>query len=241
VHTGRFTDRARAYASTRPMHPPEAVTYVLAGLGDAARLHVADLGSGTGLSARAFAASAARVSAIEPNAAMRAAAGAHPRIASIDASAEATTLVDNSVDVVTACTAWHWFDHALVLPEIRRILKPRGRLAVLEINFDETDGFTKAWRTVFWQFGKRVPQMPGNLIDHAISLNPGAVSQAEFPFSHAMDRAGLHAYTDSNSLAPADGPAYDGLHAAIDALLDDLGSPRTVALKRVSTVLRVDR
>jgi SAM-dependent methyltransferase len=241
MHTGRFTGRARAYAATRPMHPPEAVACVLDGMGDAVRLHVADLGSGTGLSARAFAASGALVSAIEPNPAMRAAAEPHPRIASIDASAENTTLADSSVDVVAACTAWHWFDHTLVVPEVRRILKTRGRLAILEINFDETDAFTKAWRSVFWQFGKRVPQMPGNLIDHAIALNPGGVTHAEFPFSHTMDRAGLHAYTDSNSLAPSEGPAYHGLHAAIDALLDDLGSPKTVALKRVSDVLRVDR
>jgi SAM-dependent methyltransferase len=241
MHIGRFTDRARAYASTRPMHPPEAIAYVLDGLGDPAHVHVADLGSGTGLSARAFAASGALVSAIEPNAAMRAAAEPHPRIASIDASAERTTLGDTSVDVVAACTAWHWFDHARVVPEVQRILKPHGRLAILEINFDETDAFTKAWREVFWLFGKRVPEMPGNLIDHAIALNPGAVAHAEFPFAHAMDRAGLHAYTDSNSLAPKDGPAYDGLHQAIDALLDDVGDPRTLALKRISTVLRVDR
>jgi ubiquinone/menaquinone biosynthesis C-methylase UbiE len=195
VHTGRFTGLAGVYAATRPAQPPEAVAFVLDGLGDASGLHVADLGSGTGLSARAFAAAGATVSAIEPNAAMRDVAEPHPRVTSIGASAERTTLADASVDVVAACTAWHWFDHALVLPEIRRILNTRGRLAIMEINFDESDPFTKAWRTVYWQFSKRVPLMPGNLIDHATALNPVAVARATFSFGHAMDRAGLHAYT----------------------------------------------
>ena len=241
MHTERFTDRARVYAATRPAQPPTAVAFVLEGLGDASAVHVADLGSGTGLSARAFAAAGATVSAIEPNAAMRAVADPHPLVTSIAASAERTTLADSSVDVVAACTAWHWFDHALVVPEIRRILKPRGRLAIMEINFNEEHPFTRAWRSAFWKFGKRVSEMPGNLIDHATALNPGSVSHAEFPFGHMLDRAGLHAYTDSNSLAPGAGPDYDGLHAAIDELLDEMGSPASVALQRISTVVRIDR
>jgi hypothetical protein len=83
--------------------------------------------------------------------------------------------------------------------------------------------------------------MPGNLIDHALALNPGAVSHATFPFAHSFDRAGLHAYTDSNSLTPTDPELYNGLHAAIDKLLADLGSPERVALHRISDVTRVER
>lgn len=241
MHTDRFTERARAYAATRPTHPPEAIAYVLDGYGDPAQLAVADLGSGTGLSARAFAASGAAVFAVEPNAAMREAAEPHPRVTSIDASAERTTLSGASVDVVAACSAWHWFDHEAMLPEVRRILKPRGRLAILEINFDETDAFTKAWRDVYWQFGKRVALMPGNLIDSAIALNPAAVDRAQFTFAQTLDRAGLHAYTDSNSLTPPPGDLYDGLHRAIDALLDGMDSPATIALQRISNVTRIER
>jgi SAM-dependent methyltransferase len=241
MHIDRFSERARSYARTRPMHPPSAIDYVLDGFGEPQQIRIADLGSGTGLSSRAFADAGAHVWAVEPNAAMRDAADPHERIISVAASAEATTLADASVDIVTACSAWHWFDHAIVLDEVKRILTPRGRLAILEIHFDETDAYTKAWRDTYWRFGKRVPLMPGNLIDHATALNPGNVSVAQFTFSQPLDRAALHAYTDSNSLTPPPGPVYDGLHAAIDVMLDDFGSPADFALRRISHVTLIDR
>lgn len=241
MHTDRFTERARVYAATRPVHPPAAIAYVLAEFGDPARLHVADLGAGTGLSARPFADAGSTVWAIEPNDAMRDAGEPHPRVTPIAAPAERTTLPDACADIVTACSAWHWFDHTLVVPEVLRILKPRGRLAVMEIHFDETDAFTKGWRDVFWRFGKRDALMPGNLIDRATAINPGGVTHTKFAFAQTLDRAGLHAYTDSNSLAPKDGALYDGLHAAIDVLIDEYGAPPTVALQRYSSVTRMDR
>lgn len=241
MHTDRFTERARAYAATRPKHPPAAIDYVLAGFGDRTAINLADLGSGTGLSSLPFADAGAHVWAVEPNDAMRDSVPPHPQITSVRASAEHTTLNAASIDIVTACTAWHWFDHEIVLDEVKRILKPRGRLAILEIHFDEADAFTKAWRDTYWKFGKRVPLMPGNLIDHALALNPGAATHATFPFAHSLDHAGLHAYTDSNSLTPTDPDLYNGLHAAIDTLLDDLGSPERVALQRISDVTRIER
>ena len=67
------------------------------------------------------------------------------------------------------------------------------------------------------------------------------MTHATCPFAHAFDRAGLHAYTDSNSLTPAEPELYRGLHAAIDRLLDDLGSPKRIALQRISDVTRIDR
>ncbi len=240
MHTDRFTERARAYAATRPKHPPAAIDYVLAGFAIPA-VNLADLGSGTGLSSLPFADAGAQVWAVEPNDAMRDAAESHPRIIPVKATAERTTLDAASIDIVTACTAWHWFDHTLVVDEVKRILKPRGRLAILEIHFDETDAFTKAWRNTYWRFGKRVPLMPGNLIADALALNPGAVTRARFPFAHSLDRGGLHAYTDSNSLTPTDPDLYNALHAAIDVLLDDLGSPERVALQRISDVTRIER
>jgi ubiquinone/menaquinone biosynthesis C-methylase UbiE len=241
VHTDRFTERARAYAATRPVHPPASIAYVLEGFGDPSKLHVADLGAGTGLSSRPIADAGPAVWAVEPNAAMRDAAEPHPRVTMVDASAERTTLPDACADIVTACTAWHWFDHALAVPEVLRILKSRGRLAIMEIHFDESDPFTKGWRDAFWRFGKRVPLMPGNLIDYAKAINHNAVTNETFAFAQTLDRAGLHAYTDSNSLAPKDGELYDGLHAAIDVLVDEFGSPPAVALQRFSSVTRIER
>ena len=241
MHTDRFTERARAYAATRPKHPPATIDYVLEGFGEPAGINLADLGSGTGLSSLPFAEAGAHVWSVEPNEAMRAVAAPHPRIISVNAAAEHTTLDAASIDIVTACTAWHWFDHGIVVDEVKRILKPRGRLAILEIYFDETDAFTKAWRDTYWRFATRTPEMPGNLIDRALALNPDNVTRATFSFAQPLDRAALHVYTDSNSFTPTDPERYNGLHTAIDRLLDDLGSPECVALQRTSDITRIER
>ena len=78
--TGRFRDRAADYAAARPSYPAAALDALLEGLGAPAALVVADVGAGTGIAARLVAERGARVLAVEPNAAMRAAAEPHPRV-----------------------------------------------------------------------------------------------------------------------------------------------------------------
>src|SRR3712207_6985295 len=46
-------------------------------------------------------------------------------------TAEAIPLVDDAVDAVFVAEAWHWFDPEPAVAEIRRVLRPGGRLAVL--------------------------------------------------------------------------------------------------------------
>ncbi len=65
--TERFSERADAYVAARPSYPVESVDVVIEGMGDPAALAVADLGAGTGISARVIAARGPLVYAIEPN------------------------------------------------------------------------------------------------------------------------------------------------------------------------------
>ena len=51
--------------------------------------------------------------------------------------AEEIPLGDRSVDVVVAAQAFHWFDLDVALPEIARVLKPGGRIAVVWNQRDE--------------------------------------------------------------------------------------------------------
>ena len=53
--TGRFSDRAADYVKYRPCYPEGAVAAMLAHLGDPVRLRAADVGAGTGISARQLA------------------------------------------------------------------------------------------------------------------------------------------------------------------------------------------
>ena len=144
--TERFGDRAIDYASFRPGYPDRAIDELLAGLGSPAALAVADVGAGTGISARAIAERGARVIAIEPNAAMREAAHPHARVSWQDGTGEVTHLEDASVDVVCACQAFHWFATAKAIEEFRRI--SRRRAALLQNERDERDPFTRAFGDV---------------------------------------------------------------------------------------------
>jgi SAM-dependent methyltransferase len=50
----------------------------------------------------------------------------YPRFTSIAGTAEDTTLLHRSVDLVTAAQAAHWFDRAKARREFIRILRPKG-------------------------------------------------------------------------------------------------------------------
>jgi SAM-dependent methyltransferase len=49
---------------------------------------------------------------------------------------EAIPLPDASADAVFVSSAWHWMDPDLAVPEIARVLRDAGRLAVLSTNMD---------------------------------------------------------------------------------------------------------
>jgi len=101
-----------------------------------ARIHltrdddVADLGAGTGILTRHLVGRARRVYAVEPASDMRRAAegGGATFVAG---TAEETTLADRSVDVVTCGNSFHYFDPDRARDEVARILRPRGRVAIL--------------------------------------------------------------------------------------------------------------
>ena len=156
--TARFSDRVDNYVKYRPGYPPE----VLAVLAEVAQLSpaavIADLGSGTGISARLFLDNGNVVYGVEPNAAMRAAAEAalqgFPNFYSIAGTAEATTLPDASVDFVVAAQAFHWFDVPATHGEAQRILKPGGQ-GILLWNDRLTHGtpFLEAFEALLLRFG----------------------------------------------------------------------------------------
>ena len=129
--TKRFADRVAEYVRYRPSYPAAIIDAVLEDLGDAANLNAADVGAGTGISARLLADRGVRVQAIEPNLAMREGAQAHPKVQWRDGTAERTGLDSGSVDLVLCAQAFHWFRKAEALAELGRVLRAGGRLAVM--------------------------------------------------------------------------------------------------------------
>jgi ubiquinone/menaquinone biosynthesis C-methylase UbiE len=97
---------------------------------------VLDLAAGTGRLTHDLAVRFARVIAVEPDDAMRALIADGEVLAG---TAEAIPLDDASIDAVFVGEAFHWFDAERAVPEIARVLRPRGGLARLSNQWWETD------------------------------------------------------------------------------------------------------
>jgi len=139
----RFSDKAENYRKYRPVYPDVVIDKILENL--ILPITAADIGAGTGISARQLAARGVKVIAIEPNAAMREAAQKDENVSLQNGTAEATNLPEKSVDLITCFQAFHWFKPEPTLLEFRRILKPQGRLAMVFGNLNRDDEFTRIY------------------------------------------------------------------------------------------------
>ncbi|WP_068026753.1 class I SAM-dependent methyltransferase [Nocardia mexicana] len=125
-----FGAEAAAYAAHRPDYPPAGIRWALEPLRGVAAPEVVDLGAGTGKLTDGLLDGGARVTAVEPDAAMRAEfARRHPGVSVLAGSAESIPLPDNSVHALVAGQAFHWFDLPKAFPEFARVLRPGGVLA----------------------------------------------------------------------------------------------------------------
>ncbi len=131
----RFSDRVENYVKYRPRYPQELLEIFQTKMGLMPDHVLADVGSGTGISAELFINNGNTVYAVEPNYEMRGAAEAFysdknfpGQFVSVSGSAENTGLPSDSVDYIIAGQALHWFDQDAFLVEIERILKPDGSL-----------------------------------------------------------------------------------------------------------------
>jgi SAM-dependent methyltransferase len=123
------------YDRHRP-RPPAVLLDALTRYAGGGRLGlVVDLGSGTGLSARAWSARADDVVGVEPNATMLAVAKARTsetNVRYVEAFADATGLDDGSADLVTCSQSFHWMIREPVLAEAARILHQGGVFAAYD-------------------------------------------------------------------------------------------------------------
>jgi SAM-dependent methyltransferase len=123
---------AESYDRFRP-RPPEALLELLVRLAGGGRpALVVDLGSGTGLSTRAWVGRAERVVGVEPGEAMRAVAEAQGGVEFLAASSSATGLPDGCADIVTCSQSLHWMEPESTFAEVGRILRPRGVFAAYD-------------------------------------------------------------------------------------------------------------
>ena len=129
-----FGSVAEAYDRGRPSYPAEAVAWLAGGEAKV----VLELAAGTGKLTRALVDQGHAVFATEPDEAMlEVLRDRVPEVSAKVATAEEIPANDRSVDVVVVAQAFHWFDPESALPEIARVLKPGGHVALVWNSRDE--------------------------------------------------------------------------------------------------------
>lgn len=237
--TGRFSQRAGAYGRHRPGYPEAVFDVLLAGLGAASGLAVADVGAGTGISTRQLAARVGRVFAIEPNAGMRAQAETSGNVAWLDGTAERTGLPDRSVDVAAAFQAFHWFDPDRALAEFRRVA--RRRIALVQYERDETQAFARAYRDLIRPFmlddteSRRL-----RTLETFAARAGGDVRRIVLPFGQVLDIGGLLGLIASSSYLPREGEAARRLQGGASRLFRAFARDGRVEMARSVFVLVKD-
>ncbi len=226
----RFSGRVENYVRFRPGYPQEIIPLLQTEAGLDAASVVADVGSGTGISAKMLLQAGCIVHAVEPNREMRAAAegllGSCPAFHSVSGSAQATTLPAQSVDIVVAAQAFHWFNTPETRAEFSRILKPRpaGHVVLIwnERRLDATS-FLRDYEHFLLTYATDY-----TAVRHE-NVTPAALSRFFIgPFaSHAFlneqrfDFEGLKGRLLSCSYAPAEGhPRHPLMMAGLNRLFD---------------------
>jgi SAM-dependent methyltransferase len=135
-----FGRTAADYARHRAGFPP-ALFERLSALGiGAPGQRIVDLGTGTGSLARGFARAGTAVTGVDiaPLLLEQARLLDRAENLSIDyrvARAETTGLPDRQFDVVSAGQCWHWFDRPSAAAEVRRLLRPGGRVVIAHFDW----------------------------------------------------------------------------------------------------------
>lgn len=228
--TQRFSDRVTNYVRYRPSYPAELINTLCERAGLSTASTVADVGSGTGIFTALLLPVVGCVHAIEPNDAMRDYAettlGAQPGFHSINAPAEATTLPDASVDLITVAQAFHWFKPEPTRREFARILKPGGRVALIW-NERQTNStpFLRAYENLLKTAATDYNQVNHMNIDVAAIAQFFGSDQFEthtFANRQQFDRAGLLGRALSSSYVPNAGqPGHEAFVAALNRVFDD--------------------
>ena len=210
--TKRFSNRVANYVKYRPRYPREIIPLLNKECGLTPDSLIADIGSGTGFLSELFLSNGNRVLGVEPNAEMRAAGeqllAQYSNFTSVEATAEETSLPDNSVDFVTAGQAFHWFDRTKARAEFARILKPDGWVVIIWNGYDpERTPLLKGYHEVLLRYGTDYRDVRREIEDTQIhKLFPSSGYEvARFSFQQVFDFESFKGRTLSASYVPQAG------------------------------------
>jgi ubiquinone/menaquinone biosynthesis C-methylase UbiE len=155
----RFSDRVDRYIKYRPGYPQDLINFLKEKKILSSNSIIADIGSGTGILSELFLKEGNEVYGIEPNSDMRAAAERlltnYVNFTSINGSAENTTLESNSIDIITAGQAFHWFNLEKARLEFLHILRSEGWVVLVwNRRKSRTNEFLKEYEKFLLKYGR---------------------------------------------------------------------------------------
>ncbi len=216
-----FGPVAEAYDRGRPDFPAPAAAWLVGR--DAAT--VLELGAGTGKLTRQLVSLGHDVHATDPDPDMLGILQRHlPDVPTSVSGAEEIPLPDSSVDVVVAGQAFHWFEHERALPEIARVLRPGGSVAIAWNAHDPRIPWVrKLWRILGERkdLAARTEESAQALVDSELF---GVVEETSFAFWQEVNRESIVDLVSSRSyVATLDADARDALMADVVELYEDYG------------------
>ncbi len=227
--TTRFSHTVEHYAKYRPSYPAAVVELLQREGGLKPGAVVADMGSGTGIFAKLLLDHQYKVFGIEPNTEMREKAeqqlADYENFISVDATAEATGLDRQSVDCITAATAFHWFDKEKTKTEFQRILKPGGLcMLIWNVRLIEASPLMAQYDVLLTQYGIDYKEVDAKKVSEKVIQQffaPASVNFTEFAQQQRFDKNGFLGRLLSASYTPKLGhPNYDAMLRAANNLFD---------------------
>ncbi|HZS04687.1 MAG TPA: class I SAM-dependent methyltransferase [Blastocatellia bacterium] len=225
--THRFSSRVDNYIKYRPTYPPAIIETLREECGLKPASVIADIGSGTGILTELFLRNGNPVFGVEPNPEMREAGerllSGYSNFVSVTGTAEATTLPDHSVDLVTAGQAFHWFDRAKARVEFARILKPDGWVALVwNERLVSVTPFLADYEEWLMRYATDYAQVDHRQIDESMLaefFGSRSFRLKTFPNRQVFDLDGVKGRALSSSYVPEAGhPHFDEMLSALEQI-----------------------
>jgi SAM-dependent methyltransferase len=216
-HALSFATVAEAYDRARPSYPADAVVWLVG----SHKSTVVELGAGTGKLTELLVAAGHDVIATDPLPEMLGHLRSRvPGARAAVATAESIPVASCSADVVVCAQSFHWFDHEVALPEIARVLRPGGILALVWNSRDEGIPWVRKLGAIIGSSDNRADLADPLRLSEAF----GWVEQREFRFWQSLRRDELFDLVRSRSYVALLGePERDELLSRVGALYDDYG------------------
>ena len=233
-----FSLKAEKYARYRWGYAPQSIQTIF----DVTRITkescVADIGAGTGILTKEFIGRVKQVFAVEPNPEMRAIAAKeleqYPSCQVVDGRAEATTLADHSIDLITAAQSIHWFEPQAAKKEFLRILKPGGWLAICR-NYGTDSESSEALQKVFPSESDTSALMLGKSKPRSFYYSGGEYLKQDFPFKAQVTWEEFMGSLSTASYAPDEGSSlYAEFERGARRIFDRFSSNNLIELHGVT-------